>query len=68
VTTLSLQGNFIGVQDKAIAGKAPGFMMDDTSAVFTGGSRTVLVAVKERGIDKHENLAGDPDQHSPNKR
>jgi len=31
VTTLSLQGNFIGVQDKAIAGNAPGFMRDDTS-------------------------------------
>jgi hypothetical protein len=56
---LSLQDNFIRVPDETIAGNAPGFMTDDTIAVFTGGSRTVLVAVKKRGIDKHENLASD---------
>jgi hypothetical protein len=54
-----VQDNFIGVLDKTIAGDAPGFVTDDTIAVFTCGSRTVLVAMKECGIDKHENLAGD---------
>src|ERR1700747_797200 len=54
---LRAQDNFIGVLDKTISGDAPGFVTNDTIAVFTRRSRTVSVAVKECGIDKHWNLA-----------
>ena len=54
---LRVQNRLVGVVDQRVAGNAPGFVTNYARTVLARGLGVVLIAVKDRAVEKNGNLA-----------